>query len=274
MYIHFKNMKTFKKYREEKSKKVENMETVMGSHSQPKKTDDKIQNMETVMGSHSQEKKDSESISEGYVDSLSNDDRIHNKSAPVNHDVLSNDHVTALREYTDDSRNLNGSLHKYEDTKDPAKLSYHTDNIKHLDDVLNMHKTKEDMHVFSGLRKSPSTYFKDPKKPQEVKLPAFTSTSSSLKVATGFAEDAPHYKDERHGINHDGVDDIKHVLRIHAPTGTHAMSVMKYSFVPGEKEVLLHRGHHVEIDPTPTHIGNGVHVWDAKIIKHEPLNVD
>jgi hypothetical protein len=52
------------------------------------------------------------------------------------------------------------------------------------------------------------------------------------------------------------------------------MSLKKHSFVPVEHEVLLHRGHHIEIDGKPTHTDGNTYVWNAKVVGHHPNDLD
>ena len=266
-------MKTFKEYRKEKTNKIPHMETVMGSHSVPKDLN-KIPHMETVMGSHSVPKDDSEhKVNEAFVDEDEYHNRVHNGHAVVNYDITKQ-HVKAIRDYTDDSMVLNRNLRLYERGDGTNHNVYnHTQHIERLDDLLNKHKTKEDFHVFTGVKVSPARDFVNHKKSQEVKLPSYTSTSTSIDVASSFAHDAPHYKDELHGIDNPD-DETRHVLKIHVPKGSHAVSVRKHSFLPGEHEVLLHRGHHLMIDPKPSRHDHRTFVWNAKIIKHDPKPIE
>jgi hypothetical protein len=277
-------MGILKDYQEQKKKKP-SMETSMGSHSKKKK----LPALETCMGSHSKEKKSKKSIAEAlkkleheYDGSGADDapfyehhEHMHHKVAPMKKDI-SETEKEALSDYTDDSRGLNGALHhQYNGKNFQSSYKHHVDTLTGL---LNRHKTKEDSVVYTGLPKSPTQHFEDHTKDAHVHLPAFTSTSSSLHVAAGFAQAAHHANDKKHGIEHDsgGMDDgeARHVLRLHLPKGTSAASVKKHTFAPDEHEILVNRGHDIKIHPVPqVHTnknGKKYHIWDAHITDHAP----
>ena len=284
-------MKTFKEYRAEVKKKnarPESMETVFGSHSIPKSSRD---DMETVFGKHSQPKDDdkkpiteSVKLSDETVathgNSAAKEKSIHAKLAP--HDTnISHVEDEAIKDYTDESRPLNSMLHNHSKGHDITsinKVSYRK-TIDHLDNVINRQKTTGDMHVFTGLKVSPTSYFKKEagKVPEKVErsLPAFTSTSSSIKSARGFCENVSHPNDEQTGVTyHSDYGGAKHILKIHVPKGSKAMSVQGSSFAPDEKEVLLARGHVVEIHGTPEHIHNDTYLWHGKLVRHDPHDLN
>jgi len=77
-------------------------------------------------------------------------------------------------------------------------------------------------------------------------------------------------RDEDHGIEDGGGS---HFLKIHLPKGTKAASVREHSFVPEEREILLHRGHNIEIQHKPTKMANDMYMWHARVISHEPLSI-
>lgn len=255
-----KEQKTFKQYRLEKHSN--SMETSFGQHSVPKQ-EDKHKSMETSFGDHSKK-----NVSED-VDRISHEDNahIHNTVAPIG--KLSKHELDAVKDYSDDSTPINGMLHRHDKGYDIShKIDSHLTS-KHLDTALDKHKTTEDAHVYTGIKYSPSRHFKRGAKVASVHLPAYTSTSSSFHSAREFSEDTIHPNDDNHGIHHeDGV--AKHVLKIHVPKGTKAMSLKKHSFCPDENEVLLHRGHNLEIHHTPEHVGKNTYLWHAKIVSHKP----
>ena len=63
-------------------------------------------------------------------------------------------------------------------------------------------------------------------------------------------------------------------MRIDVPKGTQAGSMSGNTYYPKEKEVLLQRGHDLEIHHKPTIINHPKHgivnVWHAKIVGHNP----
>jgi hypothetical protein len=264
------NMKTFKEYREKKKSINDSMETVFGSHSQPKP---KKPAMETSFGKHSHPKgKVCEDVEKYPEPSKEEHARLHEKVAS-HASGLSMEQKEAVDDYTDESRGVNGVIHRHHQGYDTSKKTDEHNTIKHLDSMLNGKKTTEDTHVFTGLKSSPTKHFKKVKgvvpTVANVHLPAYTSTSTSLRTAKGFSELDSNFKDENHGI--DGVN--KHVLKIHMPKGTHAMSVKEHSFVPEENEIMLHRGHDIEIHHKPEKIGEDTYLWHAKIVGHSPADL-
>lgn len=278
-------MKTFKEYRKEKEEQYvqlyPTMETSFGKHSQEKT--DYIQPypiMETCFGKHSQEKTDK--LSEDFVHypkhqkfsvperTESEHNNVHKKIAPSNLSKMSTVEKTQIKNYTDGSKIVNSFLHK--NNKGVELIGSISDTqrkkIGHLDSALDKHKTIEDTHVYTGIKESPARYFKPiGGKIHDITiahLPAFTSTSTSLETAEGFAVTDFHPRDENHGV--DDEEGSRHVLCIHVPAGTHAMSIKKLSHIPEENEVLLHRGHDIEIHKTPEKIGKNSYLWHAKII--------
>lgn len=257
-------MISFKQYREESKGKLDSLETCFGKHSIGKASlvsEDIIPTKKTSY--------------EKYAPK--DNDLIHNKIASGNaHDE---DEEDAITDYSDDSRPLNSMLHMHDkghDISGRKNAAYH-DNVEKLDKILSRHQTTEDMTVFTGLKSTPARHFKSegdkPEKTTRVHLPAYTSTSSQLRSAHPFAEPTMHYKDERHGVEYDENDEARHVLKIHVPKGTNAMSIKKYSFCPEEDEVLLHRGHDIEIHHKPERLDRNTYIWHAKIVGHNPKKV-
>lgn len=202
------------------------------------------------------------------------------KLAPVPKGLNQNEHES-LQRYSDDSKDINLSLINYHNGH--SWRQSHNDYLSHLDKALEKTKTTKDTTLYSGIKWSPSTHLVN--KPEnathvDIHLPAFTSTSSSLNQAVGFAEpQMPHRDDEKNDVmGHEalGSHRVRHVLRIHVPKGTHAMSMLKHTFAPIEKEVLLHRGHEIQMSVKPQrHFdrnGDPVNIWDAHITGHYPAN--
>lgn len=270
-------MKSFKEYRKKNKDKPEPMETSFGKHSQPKKPE----SMETSFGKHSEKKEHlQEKISPDSIPRLSDEEHthLHENIAPIG--KLTVDQKEAVKDYSDESRSVNGMMRRHDkgmDINTKNTEAYRT-TVKHLDAALDKHKTKEDMHVYTGINYSPSKHFKkiDGKIPEKttVKLPAYTSTSSSFHAAREFSDRTMHPNDERHGIEHEQYGEARHVLKINLPKGSHAMSLMKRSFCPAEKEILLHRGHHIEIDSKPTHTDDNTYIWNAKVVHHHSPDLD
>lgn len=289
-----KKMKnTFKEFREKKKNKPENMETVFGSHSVPKSARN---NMETKFGKHSEPKKtvseekmfsadrgllQDQATVKPHLITPEQNDHIHNKVAPSSRDKMSHNEHEAITDYSDESRPLNSLLHNHSNGHDITGINktQYKKTIGHLDNLLGRQSTTEDMHVYTGLKGSPTKHFKKVggKVPDKalVNLPAFTSTSTSIKSARGFAENTSHPNDDRHGIQYpDDEHGAKHILKIHVPKGSHAMSIKGASFAPEENEILMHRGHQVEIHGTPEHLSSNTYLWHAKVVGHKVVDVE
>lgn len=251
---------TFKEYR--KLKNLPLMQTWFGYHSEP----DPVGIMQTSFGSHSQE-----SVNEAardHVHLAAEQERIHEKVAPLHESKLSSRELASVVDYTDDSSDLNKSLYEHSHrAKVPEDKIVEHSNA--LESALSKHKTTEPTHVFTGLRRSPAEHFAAGAhdKPTRVHVPAFISASTTLNKARTFATEVSHRNDAHHGIS--GM--AQHMLKIHMPAGTSAASMKSHSFIPGENEILLNRGHHLEIDPHPEHLGSDMHLWNARVVEHKPV---
>lgn len=161
-------------------------------------------------------------------------------------------------------------------------LEHDKKTIKSIDEHLNKHTIKKDIHVFTGLPHSPVHAFRqqNAKKGESIKvhLPAYTSTTTDYHTAVGFANQDKTDVKHHSPINTDAPKIInkeaKHILKLHLPKGTKGGSVRHISSHADEDEILLHRGHNIEIHPHPTVDKNGAHVWHARIISHTPSKID
>jgi hypothetical protein len=295
-------MKSFKEYRAEKEgKKVRNPseQAYFGKHSEEKPA--KNPSEQAYFGKHSDEEKfvseDEDSgvaknREHGYTSSQ--EAHVHQNVAPIDKESLSAVQKTAIENYTDDSAHMNKTLHMHHQGHDVSagvenptrRMTIKPDHVKsimqdagHIDSVLSNHKTTEDSHVYTGIRFSPSQHFHREKgvmpKTIKVDFPSFTSTTTDLDKAKTFAQSKTHENDNDHGVMPPGIRDsvyhkgCRHTLKVHMPKGTHAMSLKTVSFMPGENEVLLHRGHTLEIHDHPEHLGNSHYLWNAHVVHHE-----
>ncbi len=255
----------------------------MGQHSEktPKAT------MDTSMGKHS-EKKEEKKVNEShdhdddYGDdsddyaapslpehSKEDQDHIHHHVAAEKAKSLTKNEKTAIHEYTKNSTGLADALHKNHKRKKPMDAGNH-EHATVLTKALNKQKTREDMHVYTGLKSSPAEHFKHSEQTHaDVHLPAFTSTTTNPKTAHAFTDDTKHANDKHHGVKHNDFG-ATHILRLHVPEGTSAMSVRKHSNQPTEHEVLLNRGHNIRINRHPHHMGGNTYMWDAHVTGHTP----
>jgi len=168
----------------------------------------------------------------------------------------------------DESRFVNGMLKRHYDDKYNGSF-YGTHGpqgrqmVQGLDNALNSASTDRDMTVFTGLRTKPKTNAQG-----VAHMPHYVSTSLDHKIAAHFTD-----------MQGDGEG---HILQIDMPKGTKAASLnhIKSSTGPkefdNEHEMLLHRGHHIAIDPTPekmVHGGKTYNVWKGRIAGHAPQEI-
>lgn len=235
--------KTFKEYRKNKSK---------------------LPAMETCFGKCDV----SEEVSKLLADL--DQDKIHKEHAPLR----KLPHNTGpISDYTKFSAETNSALHEHYDTPKNDWIASEKDHIKKLDDTLDANKTEKDMHVYTGLRDSPSRHFKDHTKTTEVHLPAYTSTSTDAPTAADFSRFSRHKNDKNHGIE---TEENTHVLKLHVPAGTHGASVRDISNHRRENEILLHRGLNIKIHPKPElHRGSrgNIYLWNAEVTGHNPQKI-
>lgn len=250
-----------------------NMETVFGSHSV--KSDQQFPNMETSFGSHSVgELQEEVSTTPGKIttaDQIAQHKPAEEKSI---HDSNKIKHSNSMGEYTIDSTHINTALHE---KKIRPTIAAH---IRNIDATLNKSKLDRDTHVYTGLKDSPAKHFTGSGS-AKVHLPAYTSTSTKCKIAKNFtvAREQTKEEAEKHTPINAGVETatggnkVDHVLKLHLPKGTKAGSVKHFAAYENENEILLHRGHNIEIHPHPTIDKDGTHVWHARIISHTPTKV-
>ena len=304
-------MKSFKSFLREQEEKLPAFGTHFGSHAQEKK----LPPFGTNFGSHSKEKPTPEPESESQPEKFHADpfisSPIHKESVQPTkgndqlnlHDQKTADDIhdrnevktntNEIEHYTDWSKDINGSLHEhYKSGKKPNRQTM--SHIKKLDKTLSKHKISHDLHVFSGLRESPEKLFKDKKDGESAltHFPAYTSTSTSFHMSSRFSDFQP-IKNSNIGpnkkhkpLNTDtqkkGELQTRHMIKLHVPKGTLGGSIRNESVHPGEDEILLHRGLHVEIHPHPTtmfhpdagpHDGDHVTVWHARVVGHNPKEI-
>lgn len=189
------------------------------------------------------------------------------------HDFNAVETSNAVRKYAMSSSDMNGVLHTLHGNTDrPVHGNVVNNNKKHikaLDEVLNNSKMHADTHVFTGLPHSPIKHFKDmkAKKGESITIhhPAYLSTSTSYETAKFFASKPSE-------VTKPGAE--KHVLKLHIPQGTKGGSIRHLATFADENEVLLHRGHNIEIHPNPTIDHDGTHVWHAKVVSHTPKHIE
>lgn len=262
-------MKTFKSFVSEKTKSHTDLpllQTSFGTHSKSNKTKKKV----VEESAKDLSKADHKDQTENH--SLREEDKIHEENEIPEH--------KSVFKYTEGSKAINKTLHNIHTG---GKEIVDRQNIRELDGVLDKHKIKHDTHVFTGMRRDPRTFWegKDRSKPITTHHPAYISTSTNFKEAHLFAEpdsNDNHSEDHHKPLNHDApkLDKdsiIEHVMKLHLPAGTRAGSIRDQSDHPHENEVLVHRGHDIEIHPRPTIHPDGTHVWHARVVGHNPIKI-
>jgi hypothetical protein len=189
---------------------------------------------------------------------------------------MSAEHKEALNDYTDDSKDQNSTLIHFDNGHDVSGAK--KEQIRRTDAALEGRHTTGDLTVYTGVKRSPARHFTKGQDSVEVHHPAYISTSTCFHMAKGFSDSQKHPNNEKMGVELDKNGEARHVLRLHVPKGTNAVSTRSHSFVPGEHEVLLGRGHDFKIHHNPTiHVdadGTKYHVWDAHVTSHYPADID
>ena len=191
--------------------------------------------------------------------------------------------LTHVQDYTGGSVDTNDYLHRHYRKQAKAKeLTTHQAKIQALDRILANHKLPQQIVVYTGLRQSPAeaweTYKADVTKPIRLHLPAYTSTTTKLKVAlihAGEGEIAQVSRARHKPRNKDAPADEwgTQILMMTLPAGLPAASVKKISEFPSENEILLPRGIDIEINPSPTVLKDGDYVWHARVLSHSPVQI-
>jgi hypothetical protein len=276
-------MKSFKDFVINKTSKLPSLETIFGSHSDQKPTkrtkvsedtDMRMSLGKNQLGEHSPEEED-EIHDENKINAMGSEETIGS--------------------YTNDSTWFNKTLHRHylEHGREPmtGKSGLFND-VKPLDNALNASTIKRGTHVFTGIKRNPADLFAQAGKtddPVTTHHPAYLSTSTNFESAIQFSKAMPHDLQKHPALNsdHASQEEISnnydegphHILKLHVPTGTHGGSVRHISQGEGanENEVLLHRGHTIQIDPRPTIVphpwidGEHVAVWHARVVGHDPI---
>lgn len=248
------------------------LNTVFGEHSRKK-----VDILNTIFGKHSQEN-NKKNIKENYYDDhdLTKTEETNLHSSLSNHyNKYEGHHHFAIKEYTEYSKDLNDYLHNRE-TK-PKTTPEDMDHESHaydLHEALNQHKTPHELHVYSGVKKSPEHLFthkegETKKTKADVRTTQFTSTSISKKEARFFSvHDKESKYNEKHINEYDPSHRLTHVLKIHVPKGHIGGYIAHHSAHPEEREFLLPPGTRMSIHHKPTYDGDHhVMTWHAKVHK-------
>ena len=162
--------------------------------------------------------------------------------------------------YTFNSHELNSHLYNAHINKQPHDPIVQSIVVKHLDDLIQQHRTPHPMTVYTGPHFNPHEYAG-----RQVHLPAFTSTSLSPHVAKDFGMGG-------------------HILRIHLPEGHPHLFMDPESNYQGQSELVLPRNMKLRIARQPSHVVSGefndhfddinyedtpnkIHFWNARIVR-------
>ena len=192
-----------------------------------------------------------------------------------------------IGDYTSDSYNLNDYLHRHyrkaAHTVPKNDEKFYKKQVQSLDRALTLQKLKKPLTVYTAVPESPANawavYGADVRRPIRLHLPAYTSTTTSLKVAVQFAENSlptdsvDHRRHPPRNIKKGVGDNGNQIIMLTIPAGTPASSVKNVSDIPEENEVLLPRGMNIEVNPRPTMLKNGDYVWHAQVISHDPIQI-
>ena len=171
----------------------------------------------------------------------------------------------AVSNYTSGSTELNGHLYRNHVNNKPHDPIVQGIVVKHMDDLIEQHRTPQEMTVYTGPHFNPEEHAG-----KQVHLPAFTSASLSAHVSKEFGN-------------------AGHVLRIYLPKGHPHLFMDPESRFQGQSEVLLPRHMTLQIAKEPSHVVTGefndhfddkhykddtvnkVHFWDAHMVKNENI---
>ena len=190
---------------------------------------------------------------------------------------ISEDHPGWLKQYslnTSGHENFSNALwnhHHKTEIEDSFNKKQHERGLAYsheLTKVVEKHKTPHDFTLFTGISQehADSLKLKGRNEPSKFHHPGFISTSTDYKQALNFTGGPPKSGEENH------------VIRLEVPKGTQGGSIRHVSSYRKENEVLLNRGHDLEIHHEPTIIdhpkGGKVHIWHAKVVGHNPHKLD
>lgn len=263
--------------------KLPSIETMFGNHSMVDNKE-KLPSIETMFGDHSIPKniKESVDLAKDKLDDSDHDEEKIHKNNEVSYNSDISEH------YSVDSGPLNKYLHNRYNKED--KDEEFDNYAKSIDKHLDKHKTKHDFYVYTGLSRPPHKFFEGHDKDTVTfHHPAYLSTSTNFRKASEFARIRNEKEDiadsEKHKLRNEDPGNkyitsipTRHVLKLHVPKGTKGGSIREQASYRDENEVLLHRGHNIEIHRHPSisygHKGLRFAVWHGKIVGHDKEDLD
>jgi hypothetical protein len=177
----------------------------------------------------------------------------------ANHYKFDKSHHDDFKGYVEGSKTVNASLWNSRNNDHNLIGDETNSRIKNLDSALSLHKTPQDMTVYSGS-------IHDPRKMKNsegiVHHPAYLSTSLNKNVAQRFSTLNQTY-------DVDADKPAKHLYKIKVPQGSSGAFIAHHSHLPGENEFILPRGTNLkhektESRETPTKIFHTHHMSVVK----------
>lgn len=199
-------------------------------------------------------------------------------------------HRKHIERYTSGSSDLNNELyqshiqgkpapriidaHNNGSMMHPDEDPYHRHDVHGLDRALHHFSLPSDLHVASGVKWDPGKLMNE-HGTNKLFLPAYTSTSTRMQTATGFAgtfsrDDGPSQVPKAWN------DEVtRHVILMHIKKGHPGAYVDHMSSFSGEKEFLLPRRSTIHLNPNPdVHTfanGHEWKIWHAHHVETESL---
>lgn len=182
-----------------------------------------------------------------------------------------------IHAYSVDSSEANSLLHGlyHGDENKVTPNAHKLPHVRGLDEDFKDSGTTHEMHVYTGLRRSPFDHFSDGDHYVDVHHPAFLSTSTHFGRTIEFSKILDRASSEHskmHGIKNP-AELSQHYLKLHVPLGSKAMSIRDVSEHPNENEILIHRGYNIRIHSHPEHKTDGHvshYIWNAELLDHSP----
>lgn len=204
-------------------------------------------------------------------------------------------HMIHIGRYTGDSSQLNRALYEEHNkgnsapriidsygnpsSMHPSEDPYHRYDVHSMDRALHHYTTPHDLHVASGLKFDPGQLMRE-HGTNKLFLPAYTSTSTTVRTASGFAssfhrnhehgDQASDYNGGYSGVTH------RHILLMHLKKGHPGAYVSHISNHDDEREFILPRRSTVHVNPIAEvhRFSNGkeFHIWHAHQVETESLN--
>lgn len=189
------------------------------------------------------------------------------------HDEEGTAHEYNVHEYTRSSRRLNRALHTCGGDIYSINPAHETE-ARRMTEACDF-KSKKAITVYSGLHVNPQDHFNDDDEHTTFHHPAFLSTTTCPGVASYFGEaHVPKPGTQlRGGAVVHNPRPMSHILRLHVPKGSRAISVSGGKYIDGpenkyrEQEVLIQRGAHIKIHKTPSKFGDCL-VWHGELVGH------